>query len=1204
MDGLNVADSNKVINLLEVRNINKQHNNNNSIPAPPPCQVEEQVKTKSKKKVKFETPPPPTKNKTTFVCWHKQQRLIKKKKKMEEQERELAHMREHMTKDEASRELAQAYNFVPKDTAEEPLTSIISEWCNNIFDTPNTSVQHNCEQSEREGVLNGTIASGIADSGTTATCGILNDEKYFENTGEVSDKTFIVANGIAEPATEVMKLPFEQLRDEARRVDMVPGINTATLISTGKLADANYISIFDDEEVNIYDANNTKIVTTRGAVLRGYRDKSEGVYRIPLVKEVKNINTDTAIVNVPPNRFLQQNPPSYDTINNVWECRNQSEVLRFYHAACGFPTEATWIQAVERGYFASWPGLTVAAIRRHFPESEETQKGHMKAIKSGIRSTKKKLIKEVVKIEDDNEVPNKVKSKQREVCVRILDTRDELQMKIYTDQTGKFPRKSSRGNQYIMVLFEVDSNAILVAPMASRSKGEMVKAYQSLIDRLNARGIFPKKHMLDNEISDELEDCIAKNHITFQHVPPTNHRANAAERAIQTFKAHFISTLCGCDESFPLHLWCRLLPQVEMTMNMLRPSRTTPNVSAYAHLHGQHDYNAHPLTPLGVQVEMHVMPGNRGTFAPHSVSGFCIGTSFKHYRCYEIYVKDTRSVRVGNTVFFKHKYLTMPTITNADALLKSAKDMKTAFEGGVAQSSEVNDAMKTVVSIFQKNAEDAKAREEAARPQRVRMREAAERRRQLEEEHAQAQRVEDIEDENEEEVAIPPTQPVTTSTVPSLEVIYPTTDGDKVPENEEAPPLITQDDSIYNGDSPATNTRARRRATTTITQEALLHTLDVARDTVKVTPRRLASRKFPLALLCVFAGAVLDGATGEMLEYRHLIKHPLHKRTWGPSFSKEVGRLAQGIKGVVEGTDTIFFIPYDQIPADRIKDVTYEQIVCNIRPEKDDPYRTRLVAGGNLLNCPFDTGTPTADIITVKLLLNSIVSTPGAKFMGIDIKNFYLNTPMERYQYMRMKLSNFPQDLIDEYKLLDIERNGCVYVEIRKGMYGLPEAGILAQQLLEERLKKKGYTQSEYTPGFWTHEWRPISFALTVDDFAVKYVGKEHAQHLLSAIEEHYECKADWEGTRYIGLTLDWDYDNREVHISMPGYVAEALERFHHETPKKPQHQPHPHVKPAYGQKIQYEHVDESEPLSKEEKKFVQQVTGTFLYYARAVDPI
>lgn len=182
------------------------------------------------------------------------------------------------------------------------------------------------------------------------------------------------------------------------------------------------------------------------------------------------------------------------------------------------------------------------------------------------------------------------------------------------------------------------------------------------------------------------------------------------------------------------------------------------------------------------------------------------------------------------------------------------------------------------------------------------------------------------------------------------------------------------------------------------------------------------------------------------MEYRHLIKHPQHKERWGRSFGDEIGRLAQGRKGGIEGTDTIFFMPYEQIPRDRIKDITYDQVTCSIRPEKDDPYRTRIVAGGNLIDCPFDTGTPTADILTVKLLFNSIVSTKDAKFMGIDIKNFYLNTPMERYQYMRMKLSNFPQDLIDEYNLMEIERNGNVYVEIRKGMYGLPEAGILAQQ--------------------------------------------------------------------------------------------------------------------------------------------------------------
>ena len=119
----------------------------------------------------------------------------------------------------------------------------------------------------------------------------------------------------------------------------------------------------------------------------------------------------------------------------------------------------------------------------------------------------------------------------------------------------------------------------------------------------------------------------------------------------------------------------------------------------------------------------------------------------------------------------------------------------------------------------------------------------------------------------------------------------------------------------------------------------------------------------------------------------------------------------------------------------------------------------------------------------------------------------------------------------------------------------------------------------------------------------MKYVREEHAQHLLSAIEDHYVCKADWKGERFIGITIDWDYENREVHLSMPGYVAEALECFQHPHPKRGQDQPHKHVAPNYGQKVQYEHVDESELLDKDGKTYIQQVTGTFLYYARAVDP-
>ena len=243
-------------------------------------------------------------------------------------------------------------------------------------------------------------------------------------------------------------------------------------------------------------------------------------------------------------------------------------------------------------------------------------------------------------------------------------------------------------------------------------------------------------------------------------------------------------------------------------------------------------------------------------------------------------------------------------------------------------------------------------------------------------------------------------------------------------------------------------------------------------------------------------------------------------------------------------------------------------------------------------------------MLTTKILLNSVISTKGAQFMTIDIKDFYLNTPMVRPEYMRLKLSDIPDNIITLYNLDKlVTTDGYVYVLIQKGMYGLPQAGIIAQQLLEKRLASKGYRQSTITPGFWKHDWRPISFALCVDDFGVKYVGIKHAQHLLQTLNEHYETSQDWKGERYLGLTIKWDYTLRQVQLSMPGYCKKAGYRFHHPVPIKPQHQPYPHTVRTYGAKQQFvDSEDTSALLSKSDKTYVQEVIGVFLYYARAVD--
>jgi hypothetical protein len=200
-------------------------------------------------------------------------------------------------------------------------------------------------------------------------------------------------------------------------------------------------------------------------------------------------------------------------------------------------------------------------------------------------------------------------------------------------------------------------------------------------------------------------------------------------------------------------------------------------------------------------------------------------------------------------------------------------------------------------------------------------------------------------------------------------------------------------------------------------------------------------------------------------------------------------------------------------------------------------------------------------------------------------------------------LSRFPEERVDKYNLKALAVDGWVYIEIRKDMYGLKQAGLLSNQLLQTRLAPFGYYPARHTPGLWLHKTRPIAFSRILDDFAVKYVGKQHADHLKNALLQSYELTTDWEAKVYSGMSLKWDYKNRTCDLSMPGYVSNVLSKFQHDAPKHPQHTPTKYVKPVYGAKTQYAKKDETPPLTAEQCLTIQKVTGSVLYYARAVDP-
>jgi hypothetical protein len=193
---------------------------------------------------------------------------------------------------------------------------------------------------------------------------------------------------------------------------------------------------------------------------------------------------------------------------------------------------------------------------------------------------------------------------------------------------------------------------------------------------------------------------------------------------------------------------------------------------------------------------------------------------------------------------------------------------------------------------------------------------------------------------------------------------------------------------------------------------------------------------------------IIHPVTGKEMEYSALMKdsrlHPLCKR----GFGNECGRLFQGIQDI-PGTDTCFLIELKNIPKDR--KITYGKIVCDYKPHKQEKERVRLTVGGDSLDYYGDVATSTADITTFKILINSTLSTEDASMMMMDIKNYYLGTPLPRFEYMKMLLSRFPEEIIQKYNLNTLAVDGWVYIEIRKGMYGLNQSGLLANQLLKTR---------------------------------------------------------------------------------------------------------------------------------------------------------
>ena len=157
-------------------------------------------------------------------------------------------------------------------------------------------------------------------------------------------------------------------------------------------------------------------------------------------------------------------------------------------------------------------------------------------------------------------------------------------------------------------------------------------------------------------------------------------------------------------KKIPFQLWCQILPHAEHQLNLLQKSRVVPKISAFAHMYGKHDYETQPFAPLVCGVEIHVMPSVRETWKSHTKTGYYLGTSWEHYRCHKVWIQETKSTQVVQTVFFKRKYLTQPTITAPDALVREGDNICNTLANIAPETEKTRRAIDFLMDIFKSQA--------------------------------------------------------------------------------------------------------------------------------------------------------------------------------------------------------------------------------------------------------------------------------------------------------------------------------------------------------------------------------------------------------------------------------------------------------------------------------------------------------------------
>ncbi len=288
--------------------------------------------------------------------------------------------------------------------------------------------------------------AAIADTGATGHCLNTAAEPHCINVTPTNEGPSVrVANGQNIETSKRATVPLaKELSNKAKVGHIFDDLKSGSLLSIGQLCDDDCVALFSKYDVKIYKEGQIIIV--------GERDPANGLWTIPIAPK----------------------PMIHQANGAIHDSATKEDLAMFLHAAMYSPVPSTFLRAIERAHFESWPGLTTSLVTKHLAKSLATSKGHLRTKQKNIQSTKITSDLDMQTSLDFSPSQEPQNKRTHSVFVTIMKATDLR--KSYSDQTGKFPVQSSRGHNYVMVMYEYDSNAILSTPLKSRVAGELTKA--------------------------------------------------------------------------------------------------------------------------------------------------------------------------------------------------------------------------------------------------------------------------------------------------------------------------------------------------------------------------------------------------------------------------------------------------------------------------------------------------------------------------------------------------------------------------------------------------------------------------------------------------------------------------------------------------------------------------------------------------------